>query len=253
MITARVYHPKGAGTVLAKLKRMYGTPQKPPQTDTIEQIVLAILAYNEPLDKAQAILQRFKGYYVDFNELRATQPGELATHMGPSPAQNTAKARRILFVLKSIFNLENTFDLKFLQSKSKQELERYFSQIQGTDGYLLASVILHCCNRQAFPLDEKMLAACKELGLAGAEVNLETMQAYLERQLRSADTYAFCHLLKRYSCREPTKIERAKKKTKRKTSTKKKKKAKTTKAKTKRTSRTKSSAPKKSRRAKLKK
>ena len=63
MITARVSHPKSARTVLARLKRMYGSPKKPIQADPVAQIVLAILAYNKPLDKAQSILQRFKGYY----------------------------------------------------------------------------------------------------------------------------------------------------------------------------------------------
>jgi len=226
MITARMYHPTSARTVLSKLKRMYGAPERPAQTDPVEQIVLAILAYNEPLDKAQAILHKFKSYYVDFNELRVAQPGELAGHMGPSSVQTMAKAKRIQSVLQAIFDRENTFDLKFLQSKSKHELESYFSQVPGTDNYLLASVILRCCDRQAFPLDEKMLSACKELGLTEGEVNLEAMQAYLERQLKSGESYAFCCLLKKYSCQEATRMERIKKAAKKKASTKKKKKSK---------------------------
>ena len=230
MSTARTHHPKSARTVLSRLKRMYGTPKRPTEGDIVEQIVLAILARNRPLDQAKATLQKFKSYYVDFNELRVTQPGELATHMGPSSSQALAKARNILAVLKSILNRENTLNLEFLKSKSKNELESYFSQIQNSDNYLLASVILHCCGRQAFPLDEKMLAACKELGLAEGKVDLEGMQAYLERQLRSADSYAFCCLLKKYACQEKArdtgirkketkKKKVAKKKTKTKTKT----------------------------------
>ena len=228
MSTARTHHPKSARTVLSRLKRMYGAPKKPTEGDIVEQIVLAILARNKPLDQAEATLQKFKSYYVDFNELRVTQPGELATHMGPSSSQTMAQARTILAVLKSILNRENTLNLESLKSKSKTELESYFSQIQNSDNYLLASVVLHCCGRQAFPLDEKMLAACKELGLAEGEVDLEGMQAYLERQLRSADSYAFCYLLKQYACRESTRDAGAKKSAaKKKTVTKKKKKAKT--------------------------
>ena len=223
MITARMYHPTSARTVLAKLKRMYGAPEKPVQTDPVEQIVLAILTYNEPLEKAQAILQKFKSHYVDFNELRVAPPGELAGHMGPSSAQTMAKAKRIQSVLQFIIDRENTFDLNFLQSKSKHELESYFSQIPGTDNYLLASVILYCCNRQAFPLDERMLVACKELSLAEGEVNLEAMQTYLERQLKSGESYAFCCLLKKYSCQEAARMERAKKAAKKKALAKKKK------------------------------
>ena len=226
MTTARVSHPKGARTVLSKLKRMYGAPKPPAETDPVEQIVLAILAYNEPLGSAQVVLEKFKSYYVDFNELRVTQPGELAGHMDAISDQILPKARRILLVLKSILNRENTFDLKFLQSKSKRELESYFAQIQGTDNYLIARIILHCCQRQAFPLDDKMLAACKELGLAEGEVNLEAMQTYLERQLKSADSYAFCDLLKKYSFQATTRSAKP---------TKKKKKAKTAKSKSKTT------------------
>ena len=203
MASARVSHPKGAKTVLARLKRLYGAPTKQPEeVEVVEQIVLAILAYNESLSKARSVLQRLKGYYVDFNELRVARPGDPAEHMGATFAEASDKAKKILAVLKGIFDRENSFDLEFLKSKSKQDLEEYFRDIQGADNYLLSSVVLYCCGRQAFPLDEKMLEACKELELAQGPVSLENMQAYLERQLRSADSYAFCGLLKKYAFKE---------------------------------------------------
>ncbi|NIA07221.1 MAG: hypothetical protein GWP14_06235 [Actinobacteria bacterium] len=249
MTTARVSHPKGAKAVLSKLKRMYGAPKPPAEVNPVEQIVLAILAYNESLSTAQSILEKLKSYYVDFNEMRVTQPGELAGHIGAISKQTLPKARRILLVLKSIFDRENTFDLTFLQAKSKRELETYFEQIQGTDNYLIASVILHCCGRQSFPLDDKMLKACKELGLVQGEVSLEGMQTYLERQLKSADSYAFCDLLKKYSSQETA---RSKTPIKKKASTKKKK-AKAAKSKSKSTARRKSTTPRGPARAKAKK
>lgn len=200
MASTRVTHPKGAKTVLARLKRMYGAAAKQPtDAEAIEQIVLAILARNESWDKARSVLQRLKGYYVDFNELRVAGSGELVGHMGSTFAESSGKAKRILTVLKGIFGRENSFDLGFFKSKSKQELEEYFKDIPGADNYLLSSVILQCCGRQAFPLDEEMLEACKELELARGQVSLESMQAYLERQLRSADSYGFCQLLKQYA------------------------------------------------------
>ena len=200
MASTRVTHPKGAKTVLARLKRMYGAAAKQPtDAEAIEQIVLAILARNESWDKARSVLQRLKGYYVDFNELRVARSGDLVVHMGSTFAESSGKAKRILTVLKGIFGRENSFDLGFFKSKSKQELEEYFKDIPGADNYLLSSVILQCCGRQAFPLDEEMLEACKELELARGQVSLESMQAYLERQLRSADSYGFCQLLKKYA------------------------------------------------------
>ena len=210
MTTARVTHPKGAKTVLAKLKRTYGVPQPPPaEANPVEEIVLAVLAHNEPLNAARAILDKFKSYYIDFNELRVTQAGELATHMGAVSKKTLPKARRILLVLKSIFDHENTFNLDFLDAKSKKELEEYFAQIDGADNYLTASVILHCCSRQAFPLDDKMLESCKELGLAQGEITIEGMQTYLERQLKSADSYAFCSLLKTHAFQDKAKTKKS--------------------------------------------
>ncbi len=224
MASRRVSHPKGAKTVLGRLKRWYGAPAKQPaEVEPIEQIVLAILADNESPNKAQSVLQRLKGYYVDFNELRVARPGELAGQMGSTFAQASSKAKRILAVLKDVFGRENSFNLEFLKSKSKQDLEKYFRDIQGADNYLLSSVILYCCGRQAFPLDAKMLQACKELELVQGEVSLEDVQAYLERQLRSADSYAFCRLLKKYALKEtpPSKAKKAKSGTRKKTSKKK--------------------------------
>ncbi len=217
MASARVSHPKGAKTVLGRLKRMYGAPAKQAaEVEAVEQIVLAILAYNESSSKAQSVLQRLKSYHVDFNELRVARPSELTAHIGSTFARSSAKAKRILAVLKGIFDRENSFDLGFLKSKSKQELEEYFGEIQEADNYLLSRVILYYCGRQAFPLDENMLEACKELGLAQGAVSLENMQAYLERQLRSGDSYAFCRLLKKYSVKE-TSRSKAKKAVKKKT------------------------------------
>ena len=228
--SARVSHPKGARTVLARLKRTYGAPAKQrTEVEVVEQIVLAILAHNESPSTAQSVLQRLKGYYVDFNELRVARPSELAAQIGSASARASPKAKRILAVLKGIFDRENSFDLGFLKSKSKQDLEEYFSEIPGADNYLLSRVILYCCGRQAFPLDEKMLEACKELELAQGAVSLENMQAYLERQLRSADSYAFCRLLKKYMAKETSrskvkkqakKRDESKKKTSEKKSTK---------------------------------
>ena len=93
MASGRVSHPKGAKTVLCRLKRLYGAPGKQPaDVEPIEQLVLAILADNESPGKAQSVLQRLKGYYVDFNELRVARPSELAGHMGSTFAQASSKA-----------------------------------------------------------------------------------------------------------------------------------------------------------------
>ena len=82
-----------------------------------------MLAHNQPTGTASSILEKFKSYYVDFNELRVTQPGELATHMGAIAKENLPRARRILQVLKAIFDCENSFDLEFIKANSKKELE----------------------------------------------------------------------------------------------------------------------------------
>ena len=253
MVSARVTHPKGAKTVLARLKRMYGAPAKQPvEGEAIEQIVLAILAYNETTEKARIVLQKLKGYYVDFNELRVARSVELVRHMGPTFTQNLAKAKKILAVLKGIFGRENSFDLSFFKTKSKQDLEEYFKDIPGADNYVLSSVILCCCGRQAFPLDEKMLEACKDLELARGPVDLENMQAYLERQLRSADSYAFCQLLKKHALKETTQA-RDTKTTKKKAGVKKKKVKSSAEKKTPKTSKKKKSTKQSKTRSKSKK
>ena len=240
MTSTRLSHPKGAKTVLNQLKRTYGAVPKPSSdVEPIEQMILAILAYDEPFSKARSILQKLKGHYVDFNELRVTRAFELAASMGSGFANATAKAKNILLVLRSLFNKENSFDVEFLKSKSKQDLEKYFSGIQGADNYLISSVILHCCNRQAFPLDTKMLDACEQLQLAKGPITLENMQAYLERQLLSSQSYAFCHLLKTHSVKgTKAKTKKTAKKTEKK-ATKKKTLSKTKKAKSKTKTKTK--------------
>ncbi len=222
MATGRVSHPKGAKTVLGRLKRLYGTPAKQSgEVEPVEQIVLAILSDSESLGKAQSVLQKLKSYYVDFNEMRVARPSELARETGSTFAHASTKAKRILDILQGIFDRQNSFDLEFLKSNSKQELEEYFRDISGADKYILASVILYCCKRQAFPLDKKMLEACKELELVKGEASLENMQAYLERQLRSSDSYIFCCLLKKYSIQKASK-PKAEKKVKKKAPSKKK-------------------------------
>jgi len=205
--STRVQHPKGAKTVLKKLTQMYGVPKPPPEVEPIEQLVLAVLARNLSLDRAQAALHRLKSCYVDFNEIRVARAVELAKQVGEDLDQAGPKSRLILSLLKNIFDRENTFNLDFLKSKSKKEMESYFAGVEGADNYVIASVILNCCGTQAFPLDEKMLQACKDLKLAEGDISLEAMQTYLERQLKSSQSYAFCHMLKQYSLRESAKTK----------------------------------------------
>ncbi len=203
MASTRVSHPKAPKTVLARLKRTYGSPAKQRvDVEIIEQIVLAILARNESVSKAESTLERLKGYYVDFNELRVARAGELAGQLGTIFDEALAKAKQMISVLQDIFTKENSFNLGFVTSKSKQDLEEYFNEIHGFDNYLLSTVILCCCGRQAFPMDDRMLEACKDLELAQGPASLENMQAYLERQLRSADSYVFCMLLKEHSLKD---------------------------------------------------
>ena len=223
MTTARIHHPKSARSVMTKLAQMYGTPEPSAQTEPIEQLVLAILARNDSPSKAQAVLQRIKNYYVDFNELRVSSRSELVKQFGTDIDQASAKAKEMIASLRGIFDRENTFELGFLKAHSKRELETYFSDMPTVDNYLLNSLILNCCSKQAFPLDQKMVQACKDLKLADGEVTLEGMQAYFERQLKAAQSYAFCYMLKQFSVKEPARTQagKAKKKATKKTASKK--------------------------------
>ena len=212
MSTSRVHHPRGASTVLSQLKRMYGVPAPAPERDPVEQIILAILEYNESDSLAANSLAKLKSEYVDFNELRVSRTSELTEVLGTEFSKPRAKARRILAALRAVFNKENSFDLSSLKSKSKQDMEEYFKTVEEADNYLASSVLLNCCGRQAFPLDEKMLKACEKLQLVEGEVDLAGLQSFLERQVRSSQAYSFCRLLKKFSLNEPSKTQKAAKK-----------------------------------------
>ena len=207
-----MHHPRTATTVLNQLKRMYHTPVQPPQGEPVEQIVLAILEYNEPTSLAEQTLQKLKGEYVDFNELRVSRVSELTEFLGTEFSHPRRKARRTLAVLRAMFNRENSFDLSSLKAKSKHDMEEYFSKIDEFGGYLASSVLLHCCGRQAFPLDEKMLEACKKLQLVDGEADLAGIQSFLERQVRASDAYAFCRLLKKFALDEAPRTKKVAKK-----------------------------------------
>lgn len=213
MSTSRVHHPRGASPVLNQLKRTYGVPGPAPEREPVEQIILAILEHNEPEGAAANSLAKLKSEYVDFNELRVSRTGELTELLGTEISNPRAKARRLLAVLRAVFNKENSFDLSSLKSKSKQDMEEYFKTVGETDNYLASSVLLHCCGRQAFPLDEKMLKACEELQLVEGEVDMAGLQSFLERQVRASQAYSFCRLLKKSSLNEPSKTQKAAKKT----------------------------------------
>ncbi len=94
MASGRVSHPKGAKTVLGRLKRLYkATAKQPGEVEVVEQIILAILRDNESLSKAHGVVKNLKSSYVVFNELRVARPMELSAEMWSSLAGTSAKSK----------------------------------------------------------------------------------------------------------------------------------------------------------------
>jgi endonuclease-3 len=180
--------------VITRLKKKYESPGRRESFPVLEHLIFAVLADGTTTAKADAVFQRLKENYFDWNEVRVSAVVELQEHLRelPDPEQ---RAARLKGCLKFIFETTYAFELDALQKIPMKEVAKKFERMPGVSDYLVARVIRDGLGGTAMPLDSAAVRVLTRLGIIDEKTTPQILSASLARQIPRARNFEFCHLL----------------------------------------------------------
>lgn len=180
--------------VITQLRKKYEPPGRRESLPVLEQLILAVLADGTTTAKADAVFQRLKANYFDWNEVRVSAVVELQEHLRDLPDAEH-RAARLKGCLKFIFETTYGFELDSLQKIPMKEVARKFERMPGVSEYLVARVIRDGLGGTAMPLDTAAARVLTRLGIIDDKTTAQVLSASLARQIPRARSFEFCHLL----------------------------------------------------------
>lgn len=180
--------------VITQLRKKYGTPPRRESLPVLEQLILAVLSDGTTTAKADAVFQRLKDNYFDWNEVRVSAVVELQEHFRDLP-EPEPRAARLKGCLKYIFESTYAFELESLKKFPMKEVARKFERMPGVSDYLVARVIRDGLGGTAMPLDIAAVRVLTRLGIIDEKTKPQALSASLARQIQRARNFEFCHLL----------------------------------------------------------
>jgi endonuclease III len=185
--------------VFRQLQRESGGWKPGEPTDPTEQLIVAVLSLHTTPEQGRKALRRLCDHMVDFNELRVSAPGEIASLIKDLIPHNTERAKALLAVLNAVYQAEYCVDLRGLRNLGVREARKYLESLDGADAYTAASVLLWSLGGHAIPVSPRLLDVLRARELVDAGSTLPEVQSFLERHVSAADARVFCHLMDAYA------------------------------------------------------
>jgi len=159
------------------------------QDDPLLLLVRAALEENASTANVEKSLSTFEKEFVDINELRVAQPGELVDLLDRSYPNSRRTSERITTALNKVFYDANDLTLGHLESMAKRDLRRKLSEL-GLSPYIAGTLILMVFNGHAIPVDEDLVETLEMDGYVAPGSDLTEVQAFLERVISQKDAIA---------------------------------------------------------------
>jgi len=183
-----------------KLKREYKTGEKQELMDPATGLILGCLSEVTTENKANIALNKLCNYFVDFNELRVCRTDEVVeVFAGKTFPQARDVSKRILGILKHIYEEDNSLDLTELKSWGKREAKSFLEKLRGITPYVVSWVMLHSFEAHSFPVNEHMLSMLINEEVVRDDADMAVAQGFLERQILAHDIYLMYHLLRKHA------------------------------------------------------
>jgi endonuclease III len=185
--------------LLNRLKRESSKDLNVPPREPVDQMLLAILHRGNTLSRAESALAHLLDHVVDHNDLRVTPTREMIDYLDKRLFDPQQKAEAIRQALNGTFDKLNNLDLAPLREKSKKDARDFLESIPGLDPYAVANVLLLALGHSVFPVSDHVFSVLQEEKVLPDDVDVATVQTWLERQLAAGDAVAFYVLLEGYA------------------------------------------------------
>lgn len=183
----------------ARLRAQLPKPELPETDEPLRRMAIAVFGVRLGDVAAESAINRLLSRMVDWNEIRVSHVSELYDALQSANPAMHELCQRLREALQAVFQRENAMSLERLKRLGLREARQYLEELKGIDAYAVASVCLWSLGGHGMPVDDRVLRAMREAELVHPEANREEIQAFLERNISSADAKEFCVLMRSFS------------------------------------------------------
>jgi endonuclease III len=160
--------------LVSLLEPRLGAVRELDEARPLEQLILLMLARGATLQKARRALKALQTDYVDWNDVRVTNPREIASKIAlvTGPRQALEKANELIELLSMVYHRFNRINLDFLQDGEGEEAGRkkgrLFSWLSERSHLWPAMLTLHAAKKPEVVVDGGLPRVLARLGLVEA-------------------------------------------------------------------------------------
>jgi hypothetical protein len=194
-----------------RLQRSEAKVSEPEQFDVTTELLLGCMSEHMTESKARAALNKLRGNFVDYNELRVTRPAEVIEILGRGFAQSRQAIEQMIYLLRELFDEQDHLDLEHLKGLGKREAKSFFEELEGASPYLVSRVMLRGLSGHSFPVHEQMIKMLQGEVVVDESADAATIQGFLERQISAKRILKVYALLRHHAdtFRGPGAVEKA--------------------------------------------
>ena len=157
-----------------------------PEQDPILVMVYSFLLWEASTDQAHAAMDRLLQNSVDINELRVCFPHEIVQTIGVRYPRVQERAERLRAALNHVYRTEHKVSLSHLHERGKREIKNYIQQLDGMVPFVSGRVLLLSFDVHSMPVDDQLHALMFDHGIIDEPHDVESLHAWLTRQVTSA-------------------------------------------------------------------
>jgi len=193
---------KNAAQYEKKIKKLLSGARKAPvdragECDVLTVLVRSVLEADATAAQAARAFGTLQKEFVDFNELRVSQPREIGEYLGKNYPFARRKAESLTRVLNGIFYRNNDLCTEYMAAMPKRELRRHLLEL-GLGVYEAACVVLMCFGGHAVPVDRDLTECLEMNGLVAPGSELLDVQGFLERVIAQKDALTAHAFFRKY-------------------------------------------------------
>ncbi len=156
--------------------------------ELVDELIYSFVLWEAGTELAEGAMERLGAAFVDANELRVCQPGEIAAVLGVRYPKAMERAERLAAALQGIYDRENVLGLASLREKSKRDARAYLESLAGMPKFVAARLVLLRLEAHAFPVDARLLSMLRKEGVTVGGRGPDEACTRIERAIRAADS-----------------------------------------------------------------
>ncbi len=180
-----------SGRIMTLLEREQGKRRRTRPSEPLEEFILGVLEDRGTFAGARSALRGLREEFVDWNELRVSQPRDIVGVITTLQMPNE-KAQGLKNILQAIFREWQELSLEQVYEKrlSRGEAEKFLARFPAASTHAKHRLMLLCMGIDRLPVNGEMLRVAKRAGVLAAHLSFDAGRQELVRIVPSRKYYA---------------------------------------------------------------